>query len=59
MLVYSLEMICIVAFALSGVLVDTNRGKDIVSVMMLGAIPLTAVAGGCVPRRCTGVPANR
>lgn len=44
MLVYSLEMICIVAFALSGVLVDTNRGKDIVSVMMLGWI--TALGGG-------------
>lgn len=44
MLVYSLEMICIVAFALSGVLVDTNRGKDIVSIMMLGWI--TALGGG-------------
>jgi len=44
MLVYSLEMLCIVAFALSGVLVDSNRGKDIVSVMMLGWI--TALGGG-------------
>jgi len=44
MLVYSLEMICIVAFALSGVLVESNRGKDIVSVMMLGWI--TALGGG-------------
>ncbi|MFT7684173.1 MAG: putative membrane protein YeiH [Moritella dasanensis] len=44
MLVYSLEMICIVAFALSGVLVESNRGKDIVSIMMLGWI--TALGGG-------------
>jgi len=44
MLVYSLEMICIVAFALSGVLVESNRGKDIVSIMMLGWI--TAFGGG-------------
>lgn len=44
MLVYSLEMVCIVAFALSGVLVDSNRGKDIISVMMLGWI--TALGGG-------------
>ncbi|MDX2322243.1 MAG: trimeric intracellular cation channel family protein [Moritella sp.] len=44
MLVYSLEMICIVAFALSGVLVESNRGKDIVSIMMLGWV--TALGGG-------------
>lgn len=44
MLVYSLEMICIIAFALSGVLVESNRGKDIVSIMMLGWI--TALGGG-------------
>lgn len=44
MLVYSLEMVCIVAFAFSGVLVESNRGKDLISVMMLGWI--TALGGG-------------
>jgi len=44
MFVYSLEMICIVAFALSGVLVESNRGKDIVSIMILGWV--TALGGG-------------
>jgi uncharacterized membrane protein YeiH len=37
-------MICIVAFALSGVLVESNRGKDIVSIMILGWV--TALGGG-------------
>lgn len=44
MLAYSLEMVCIIAFALSGVLIDSNRGKDIISVMILGWI--TALGGG-------------
>jgi len=41
---YTLELICIIAFALSGVLVDSNRGKDLISVMVLGW--LTALGGG-------------
>ncbi len=41
---YLLEMVCIVAFALSGVMVDSNRGKDIISVLLLGWV--TALGGG-------------
>ncbi|MFC1502884.1 trimeric intracellular cation channel family protein [Pseudomonadota bacterium] len=44
MLAYILEMVCIVAFALSGVMVDSNRGKDILSVLLLGWV--TALGGG-------------
>lgn len=44
MFTYILEMVCIVAFALSGVLVESNRGKDIVSVLLLGWV--TALGGG-------------
>lgn len=44
MLVYGLEMVCIIAFALSGVVVESNRGKDFVSVVMLGW--MTALGGG-------------
>jgi uncharacterized membrane protein YeiH len=44
MLVYGLEMVCIIAFALSGVVVESNRGKDVVSVVMLGW--MTALGGG-------------
>ncbi|ELR67930.1 hypothetical protein C942_00238 [Photobacterium marinum] len=42
--VYLLEMLCIVAFALSGVLAESNKGKDIVSVILLGWV--TALGGG-------------
>ncbi len=41
---YVLEMVCIVAFAFSGVLVESNRGKDIVSILLLGWV--TALGGG-------------
>lgn len=44
MFTYILEMVCIVAFALSGVLVESNKGKDIVSVVLLGWV--TALGGG-------------
>ena len=44
MFTYILEMVCISAFALSGVLVESNRGKDIVSVILLGWV--TALGGG-------------
>lgn len=41
---YILEMICIAAFALSGVMVKSNRGKDIISVLLLSWV--TALGGG-------------
>ncbi|MCW8331161.1 trimeric intracellular cation channel family protein [Photobacterium sp. SDRW27] len=44
MFTYVLEMVCIVAFAFSGVLVESNRGKDIVSILLLGWV--TALGGG-------------
>ncbi|WP_299020067.1 trimeric intracellular cation channel family protein [uncultured Photobacterium sp.] len=44
MFVYILEMLCIVAFALSGVIAESNRGKDIISIMLLGWV--TALGGG-------------
>jgi len=41
---YYLEMTCIVAFALSGVMIESNRGKDIISILLIGWI--TALGGG-------------
>ncbi|WCE31584.1 trimeric intracellular cation channel family protein [Vibrio sp. SCSIO 43137] len=44
MFTYYLEMTCIVAFALSGVMIESNRGKDIISILLIGWI--TALGGG-------------
>lgn len=46
MFVHTIEIICIIAFALSAVISETNRGKDIVSVLVLGWV--TALGGGTV-----------
>ncbi|KJG19353.1 hypothetical protein UB37_18715 [Photobacterium iliopiscarium] len=46
MLIHTIEIICIVAFALSAVISEANISKDIVSVMVLGWI--TALGGGTV-----------
>lgn len=46
MFVHTIEIICIIAFALSAVISESNKGKDIVSIMVLGWV--TALGGGTV-----------
>ncbi|RJX71436.1 trimeric intracellular cation channel family protein [Vibrio sinensis] len=46
MFVHVIEIICICAFALSAVLSGANKGKDIISVLVLGWV--TALGGGTV-----------
>jgi uncharacterized membrane protein YeiH len=46
MFVYLLEMVCVAAFSISGVMVESNRGRDIISILMLGWV--TALGGGTV-----------
>lgn len=46
MFIHTIEIICIVAFALSAVISESNKGKDIVSIMVLGWV--TALGGGTV-----------
>ncbi|ANS87072.1 UPF0126 membrane protein [Vibrio scophthalmi] len=46
MFVHITEIICICAFALSAVLSEANKGKDIISVLVLGLV--TALGGGTV-----------
>ncbi|MGR5328879.1 trimeric intracellular cation channel family protein [Photobacterium damselae] len=46
MFVHIIELICICAFALSTVISEANRGKDIISVLVLGWV--TALGGGTV-----------
>ncbi len=46
MFVHIIEIICICAFALSAVISEVNKGKDIISVLVLGWV--TALGGGTV-----------
>ncbi|KJF93059.1 hypothetical protein UB39_17690 [Photobacterium angustum] len=46
MFIHSIEIICIIAFALSAVISESNKGKDIVSIMVIGWV--TALGGGTV-----------
>ncbi|WP_114765035.1 trimeric intracellular cation channel family protein [Vibrio rhodolitus] len=46
MFVHTIEIICICAFALSAVISEVNKGKDIISILVLGWV--TALGGGTV-----------
>ncbi len=46
MFIHTIEIICIIAFALSAVISESNKGKDIVSIMVIGWV--TAICGGTV-----------
>ncbi|WP_318442336.1 trimeric intracellular cation channel family protein [Photobacterium leiognathi] len=46
MFIHTIEIICIIAFALSAVISESNKGKDIVSIMVIGWV--TALGGGTV-----------
>lgn len=46
MFIHCIEIICIIAFALSAVISESNKGKDIVSIMVIGWV--TALGGGTV-----------
>lgn len=46
MFVHIIEIICICAFALSAVISEVNKGKDIISILVLGWV--TALGGGTV-----------